>query len=134
MTSAYQPIDFPGEFDLTEIRMLITNNGPGFMPFGGKLIEPLATIPEVCTDLTNTKPEGCKPRRNDMLPEVELFDVEQGTWVCLPQMFISTSYKLADPQRYYSRAGRQVLVRFVNNDPQNQIGFSFQLVLAGVVR
>jgi len=49
-------------------------------------------------------------------------------------MFISTSYKLADPQRYYSPAGRQVLVRFVNNDPQNQIGFSFQLVLAGVVR
>jgi hypothetical protein len=134
MTSAYQPIDFPGQFDLSEIRLLITNNGPGFMPSSGKLIEPLATIPEVCTDLTNTKPEGCKPRRNDMLPEVELFDVEQGTWVRLPQMFISTSYRLADAQRYYSPAGRQVLVRFVNNDPQNQIGFSFQIVLAGVVR
>jgi hypothetical protein len=134
MTEAYQPIDFPGQFDLNEIRLLITNNGPAFMPFAGKLIEPLASIPEVCTDLTNTKPDGCKPRRNDMLPEVELFDVEQGKWVRLPQMFISTSYKLADPQRYYSEAGRQVLVRFVNNDPQNQIGFSFQLVLAGVVR
>ena len=119
---------------LKPVRYTWTLYVPGFMPFSGKLIEPLATIPDVCTDLTNTKPEGCKPRRNDMLPEVELFDVEQGKWVRLPQMFISTSYKLADAQRYYSPAGRQVLVRFVNNDPQNQIGFSFQLVLAGVVR
>jgi len=134
MTSSYQPIDFPGQFDLSEIRLLITNNGPGFVPTSGKVIEPLPTIPEVCTDLTNTKPDGCKPRRNDMLPEVELFDVEQGKWVRLPQLFITTSYKLADPQRYYSPARGQVLVRFVNNDPQNQIGFSFQLVLAGVVR
>jgi len=134
MTSAYQPIDFPGDFDLSEIRLLITNNGPGFVPSNGKVIEPLPTIPEACTDLTNTKPEGCKPRRADLVPEVELFDVEQGKWVRLPPLLITTSYKVADPQRYYNPAGRQVLVRFVNNDPQNQIGFSFQVVLAGVVR
>src|SRR4029079_2288584 len=53
MTSAYQPIDFPGQFDLSEIRLLITNNGPGFMPFNGKLIEPLATRHAVCHELTN---------------------------------------------------------------------------------
>jgi hypothetical protein len=134
MTSAYQPIDFPGQFDLSEIRFLLTNNGPGFLPAIGKLVEPLSTIPEMCTDLTNTKPEGCKPRRADMLPEVELFDVERGEWVRLPALSMSTSYRISDPTRYYSAAGRQVLVRFVNSDPQNQIGFSFQLVLAGVVR
>ncbi len=134
MTEAYQPIDFPGEFDLSEIRLLITNNGPGFVPANGKAIEPLATIPEACTDLTNTKPEGCKPRRADLLPEVELFDVQRAEWVRLPALGANVSYALADPARYYSAAGRQVLVRFVNSDPQNQIGFSFQLVLAGVVR
>jgi hypothetical protein len=134
MTAAYEPIDFPGEFDLSAIRLLLTNNGPGFLPSSGKLIEPLPTIPEACTDLTNTKPEGCKARRADMLPEVELFDVEQGTWVRLPALGMSLSYAIAHPERYYSAAGRQVLVRFVNNDPQNQIGFSFQMVLAGVVR
>ncbi|MEZ0240223.1 MAG: hypothetical protein ACAH65_05445 [Chloroflexota bacterium] len=134
MTSAYQPIDFPGDFELSEIRFLLTNNGPGFLPASGKVIEPLATIPELCTDVTNTKPEGCKARRGDLLPEVELFDVEQSQWARLPALANSTSYRIADPERYYSAAGRQVLVRFVNPDPQNQIGFSFQLVMAGLVR
>jgi hypothetical protein len=134
MTAAYEPIDFPGDFDLSDLRLLLTNNGPGFVPGTGKLIEPLPTIPDACTDLTNTKPQGCKARRADMLPEVELFDVEAGKWVRLPALAMSVSYRIADPTRYYSAAGRQVLVRFVNNDPQNQIGFSFQLVLAGVVR
>ena len=80
------------------------------------------------------QPFALQYERNDMLPEVELFDVQQGKWVRLQQMFVSSSYKLANPQRYYNPAGRQVLVRFVNNDPQNQIGFSFQIALAGVVR
>ena len=134
MTSAYQPIDFPGEFDVSAIRFLISNQGPAFVPTSGKVIEPLPTTPELCTDITNTKPEGCKARRADMLPEVELFDVERSQWVRLPALAMSTAYTIANPERYYSPAGRQVLVRFVNPDPQNQIGFSFQLVLAGNVR
>ncbi|HYN70064.1 MAG TPA: hypothetical protein VEX41_07630, partial [Candidatus Eisenbacteria bacterium] len=134
MTLAYQPIDFAGEFDVSEIRMVLSNGGQAFIPGAGKVIEPLPTIPELCTDLTNTKPEGCTARRADLLPEVELFDLQQGQWVRLPSLALFTSHTIANPERYFSPAGRQVLVRFVNPDPQSQIGFSFQLALVGTVR
>jgi hypothetical protein len=45
-----------------------------------------------------------------------------------------TPYSLADPQRYTDPTTGQILVRFVNDNPELQAGFGFQLVLEGDIR
>jgi hypothetical protein len=78
---------------------------------------------------------GCQARRNDFLPEVELFDRSgDGVWVRLPRMTSEVPYSLADPQRYADPTTGQILVRFVNDNPELQAGFGFQLVLEGDIR
>jgi hypothetical protein len=131
-TLAYQPIPFEGSFDPTAIRLALSSGG-GIGPLGrGKDVEPLPTIPAPCTDANNSLPEGCEPRRDDFLPEVEVFDLRgEGAWVRLPRLAADTVYNLVDPDRYADPATGQVLIRFVNDNPQLQAGFGFQLLLEG---
>ena len=109
-------------------------NGVG-VGAGGKDIEPLPAIPVRCTDSENSIPEDCVAGRNDFLPEVEVFDRSgEGAWVRLPRMDAEAGYKLANPSRYVDPATGQVLIRFVNETPESNVGFSFSLALAGTVR
>jgi hypothetical protein len=121
-----------GTFTISQIRMSLGTGGNG-VPSAGDEIEPLDEIPELCTDLNNTLPEGCEPRRNDFLPEVDVFDLVTGEWARLPRMQESRGYTLANAGRYVDPATGQVLVRFVNDAPDSQVGFGFQVALEGVV-
>jgi hypothetical protein len=132
-TLSYRPIPFAGSFDIGEVRLSLGTGGNG-VPATGEEVEPLDVIPEMCTDITNTLPKGCVPRRVDFLPEVEVFDLEAGDWARLPQLKDSRGYTLADPTRYVDAATGQILFRFVNDAPDSQVGFGFQLVLEGTVR
>ena len=133
-TLAYRPIPFDGSFKVAEIRLTLGQGGGVGPVAGGKQITPLPIIPVNCTDSNNTIPEGCLPRRLDFLPEVEVFDrTGEGAWVRLPRMDPEASYTLADPTRYVDPATGQVLVRFVNDNPESSAGFSFQLALVGSV-
>jgi hypothetical protein len=133
-TLAYRPIPFDGSFTVSEIRLTLGQGGGGGPIAGGKVIEPLPSIPVNCTDSNNTIPEGCLARRLDFLPEVEVFDrTGEGAWVRLPRMDPEAGYVLASPIRYVDPATGQVLVRFVNDNPEGSAGFSFQLALVGSV-
>jgi hypothetical protein len=131
-TMAYRPIPFEGTFSVREIQMVLgTGGGVGPIP-GGKAIEPLPTMPEDCTDGQNTFPEGCLARRDDLLPEIDVFDrTGEGTWVRLPRMASEASYTLANPTRYVDPVTGQLLVRFVNASPEVSNGFLFQAALVG---
>ena len=131
-TLAYRPIPFDGRFTVSEVRMTLGTGGNP-VALGGKEIEPLPEIPENCTDITNTQPEGCVPRRDDFLPEVELFDLTTGTWVRLPRLVADAGYTLVDPEKYVDPGTGQVLVRFVNDNPESSVGFGFQIALDGEV-
>jgi hypothetical protein len=132
-TISYRPIPFVGTFTISNVRLSLGTGGKG-VPAAGDEIEPLDEIPETCTDLNNTLPEGCVPRRNDFLPEVDVFDLVTGEWARLPQMLDSRGYALADPERYIDAATGQLLVRFVNEAPDSQVGFGFQVALEGIVQ
>jgi hypothetical protein len=134
-TLAYRPIPFEGTFTVSEIRFMLGTGG-GFAPIpGGKAIEPLPAIPVDCTDSLNTIPAGCVARRVDFLPEVEVFDgTGDGHWVRLPRLTGDASYTLADPTRYVDPTTGQMLVRFVNDTPESNVGFGFQLALVGDVK
>ena len=128
-TLAYTPIPFEGSFSATRIGLGLTGGG-GLA--AGEDIEPLPEIPVACTDSNNTIPAGCQARRDDFLPEVEVFDrTGAGVWLRLPRMASDVSYNLVDPQRYADPTTGQVLIRFVNDNPELQAGFGFQLVLEG---
>jgi hypothetical protein len=131
-TMSYRPIPFVGTFTISQIRMSLGTGGNG-VPAAGDEIEPLDEVPELCTDLNNSLPEGCKPRRDDFLPEVDVFDIVTGEWARLPRMQESRGYTLANPERYIDGATGQLLVRFVNDAPDSQVGFGFQVTLEGVV-
>jgi hypothetical protein len=134
-TLAYRPIPFEGAFAVSEIRILLGTGSASTPGAGGKPIEPLAAIPVDCTDSKNTVPEGCQARRDDLLPEIEVFDrTGQGAWLRLPRMTAETSYTLADPTRYVDPAIGQLLVRFVNSNPESSSGFTFQAALVGSVK
>ena len=129
---SYRPIPFVGTFTISQVRLSLGTGGNG-VPATGDEIKPLDEIPETCTDIKNTLPEGCTPRRDDFLPEVDVFDLVTGEWARLPQMKDSRGYTLADPERYIDAATGQLLVRFVNEAPDSQVGFGFQVALEGVV-
>ena len=131
-TMSYRPIPFVGTFTISNVRLSLGSGGNG-VPADGDVIEPLEEIPVTCTDFKNSLPEGCVPRRDDFLPEVDLFDLVTGEWARLPQMLDSRGYTLANPERYIDAATGQLLVRFVNEAPDSQVGFGFQVALEGVV-
>jgi hypothetical protein len=131
-TMAYRPIPFEGRFTASEVR-LVLGQGGNLTPIGGKPIEPLPSIPIICTDALNSQPPGCEARRLDFLPEIELFDIADGEWQRLPRLVPEQSYTLTNPSRYVDPSTGQVLVRYVNDNPEGSAGFSFQLVLEGDV-
>jgi hypothetical protein len=112
--------------------MSLGTGGNG-LPAGGEEIAPLDEVPEPCTDVTNVLPKGCEPRRVDFLPEVEVFDLATGEWARLPRMLESRGYTLARPERYVDGATGQLLVRFVNDAPDAQVSFMFELALEGTI-
>lgn len=133
-TVAYRPIPFEGTFGISQIRLVLGTGGGGVPIAGGKAIEPLPSIPVACTDALNTQPQGCQPRRVDFLPEIDVFDrTGEGAWVRLPRLTAEASYTLAEPTRYVDPTTGQMLVRFVNDNPEGSAGFSFQLALVGDV-
>jgi hypothetical protein len=131
-TMSYRPIPFVGRFAASEVRMSLGTGGNG-LPAGGEEIAPLDEVPEPCTDVTNVLPKGCEPRRVDFLPEVEVFDLATGEWARLPRMLESRGYTLARPERYVDGATGQLLVRFVNDAPDAQVSFMFELALEGTI-
>ena len=132
-TLAYRPIPFEGTFRVEEIRLGLTSGG-GFVVPGGKQIEPLPTAPVGCTDSENTIPEGCVPRRDDFMPEIEVFDrTGDGAWLRLPRLTADAGYTLANPSRYVDPATGQMLIRFINESPELTTGFGFNLALEGAV-
>ena len=132
-TIAYRPIPFEGTFTVQQIRLGLSSGG-GFAVPGGKEIEPLPAIPVACTDSENTIPEGCVPRRDDFMPEIEVFDrTGEGAWLRLPRLAADAGYTLANPSRYVDPATGQVLVRFVVESPELTAGFGFNLALVGAV-
>jgi hypothetical protein len=134
-TIAYRPIPFEGTFTPSEVRINLGNGGGIGLGGGGKALEPLAEIPVVCLDAANTTPEGCIERRNDLLPEIEVFDRRgEGTWVRLPRLTAETNYTLADPSRYIDPATGQLLVRFVNESVEMSVGFAFQVAIIGAIQ
>lgn len=133
-TVSYRPIPFVGTFAVDAVRLSL-GTGNGGIPANTEELEPLAEVPEPCTDVTNTLPEGCAPRRDDFLPEVEVFDLATSEWARLPRMADSRGYTLASPERYVDPATGQLLVRFVNDSPeQGQVGFIFDVELLGSVQ
>lgn len=133
-TLAYRPIPFEGRFTVSQIRFVLGGGG-GVFAGGGKELDPLPSIPVSCTDPQNTEPEGCEPRRDDFLPEVEVFDRSgDGAWVRLPRLAVDASYTLSNPTRYVDPASGQVLVRFVNDNPEGSAGFTFFVALVGEVQ
>ncbi|MDP9244740.1 MAG: hypothetical protein M3O77_06625 [Chloroflexota bacterium] len=133
-TLAYRPIAFEGTFGVTQIRLLLSSGGAQGTGAIGKEITPLASPPVLCTDSNNTIPAGCEARRNDGLPEIEVFDrTGDGTWMSLPRLTTEATYTLADPTRYVDPATGQMLVRFINDNPESTSGFGFQLALVGDV-
>lgn len=132
-TLAYRPISFAGTLAVTDLVVSMTMGEP--MGGGiGKPIVPLPSIPIACTDVTNTRPDGCQPRVQDGLPEVELFDLSgEGTWVRLPHLTAGTRYTVENPERYVDGPSGTVLVRFVNDQPDMSFGFQFGVAISGDV-
>ena len=131
-TMSYRPIPFVGRFAVEEIRLSLGTGGQGGPRVDDPLV-PLDAIPEPCTDVTNTLPSGCEPRRVDFLPEVEVFDLTTGSWARLPRMKDSRRYTVASPERFVDAATGQLLVRFVNDAPDGQLQFQFSVELVGSV-
>jgi hypothetical protein len=131
---SYSPIAFEGSLAVTELALQLTNGGP-IVGGAGKPIDPLPGIPEVCSNVENNAPDGCVPRIQDNLPEVELFDRSgDGTWVRLPHLSAGERYAVDAPERYVDPASRTVLVRFVNEQPDGNFGFQFGVSITGDVR
>lgn len=133
-TIAYQPITFEGELDATELQLALNLGGNALPARNPVSVKPLDELPELCTDVANTQPPGCQPPRLDGIPEVDLFDrTGAGGWVRLPRVGMGSVYALEDPGRYVDRTTGQVLVRFVNEMRESNVGFQFQLAIRGVI-
>jgi hypothetical protein len=135
VTMAYRPIAFEGAFTPSALEIGLVNAGEGVvLGPGGKAIEPLPTIPVGCTDSTNATPTGCEPFRQDFLPDVEVFDLRTGEWRRLPRIAQGGAYSVTNPERYVDPSTGQVLVRFVNDNPDANLGFGFEVSISGDVR
>ncbi|MCI0344163.1 MAG: hypothetical protein L0221_01790 [Chloroflexi bacterium] len=132
-TLSYRPIAFEGSFDVSALAIELTSQGEPIRGGVGKPIEPLPVIPDVCTNVENNAPEGCEPRIQDNMPEVELLDLVEGTWVRLPHLTSGQNYTVAAPERYVDAGSGTVLVRFVNEQPDASFYFQFEIAISGDV-
>lgn len=136
VTMAYRPIAFQGTLAADQLQLALNFGGaPAFPSGGGTEVEPLPTAPVMCTDAANSRPEGCTPRVQDGMPEVDLWDrTGDGAWVRLPHLTNGNVYTMKEPARYVDPTSGQVLVRFVNDNPDGGVGFSFQLGIGGEIK
>jgi hypothetical protein len=89
-------------------------------------VKPLASIPPPCDG------EACNPEMFDGIAEVEVFDLEAGTWMRLPHMQSGTRYAVESSARYVDPTTGTVLVRFVN-EVSDGVGFTIDLTISGDV-
>ncbi len=129
VTIAYRPIPFDGSFDATQV---ILSAGWDSAVGVGKPIEPVPlpaeSAPPGASDGSEPLPEGW-----DGMPEVDVFDREASEWRRLPHMAPGETYDLADPDRYVDPSTATLQLRFVN-DRQDNVGFGFNVTIAGAVR
>jgi hypothetical protein len=134
VTVAYRPIGFEGTLAVSGVQLGLSQGG-GLRLGQGKPIEPLPAVPPECTDVDGTEPAGCETAREDFLPDIEVFDrTGAGAWVRLPRIGPEAPYSLTNPSRYVDPTTGQILVRFVNDNPEAQFGFSFQVSISGEIR
>jgi hypothetical protein len=132
---AYRPIPFDGRLSTTALFLGFNSGGGAGLTAAGKVVEPLSTIPPTCTNPNQTEPPGCVGPRQDFLPDLEVFDRSgAGRWVRIPRLAMDASYNLADPGRYVDPASGQVLLRFVNDNPESSLGFGFGVGIEGEVK
>jgi hypothetical protein len=67
------------------------------------------------------KPQFPDANPFDTLPDFQLMDRTTGKWVEFPHPDTSSSYMIANPERYVD-AGGAVLLRFVNRSDPGQFG------------
>jgi hypothetical protein len=109
--------------------------GPSASPDGGGIDPP-------CCKPINPVPPPVAPGAPDapgveVLPAFQLFDRTTQQWVEFPQPDVTSSYLIADPQRYVDSSGA-VLLRFVNRSEAGQFGedqrsFRLQIRLEGTI-
>jgi hypothetical protein len=132
---AYRPIPFEGTLVPSALRLGFNDGGGIGLGVGGKPVAPDPSVQPPCTDVNQTAPPGCVGPRQDNLPELEIFDRSgTGTWVRLPRLVQNAPYSVDDPARYVDPTSGQVLVRFVNDNPDSNLEFGFGVSIEGEVK
>lgn len=148
VTMAYRPIAFEGK--LTAKRVILGMGFGGDPGVGGgnpQELEPMN--PQPCRDEPADAPNCAKPdpapacdpnvkqcegQFFDGIPEIEVFDrTGVGSWVRMKHLAMGSSYDLTNPERYVDPGSGTLLVKFVNDKQDQQIGFSFQVRIEGDV-
>ncbi len=127
---SYRPIAFDGTLTATELAIGFDIGDPGFQP-EAKLVEPLPSIPVVCT--VQDPADGCVLPSIDGLPEFELFDLTDGTWKRFPHAQHGSRIAIAEPTRYVDPATGNVIIRLINEGSE-PVGFGLALAITGDVR
>lgn len=150
MNVEFRPIGFSGAFETTSLSLMLTQGEMGIIDDGTALpplpaedqpdqTNPVGTttgnaggaIPPVAPDVPAPMPPG--KGGFDGVPELQLFDRVANKWVEFPHFQMQTSYTIPDAARYVDASG-SFIVRFVNRDADDQVGFSLVTRLEGTVR
>ena len=122
VTLSYRPIAFSGT--LTPTRLVLSMNAVPEAPVEANEIEPTGPPPEG---------PGTGPAAFDGVPEIDVFDLESGTWLRLPHLAGGKVVAVRHPERYVDPAIGTALVR-LSNGRADGIGFQFFVRIEGVVR
>jgi hypothetical protein len=125
ITVAYRPIGFEGRMTATQLAIGLNSAEKGLV-VEPVPVKPLATIPPSCEP---SPTNDCVPEVPDGLAEVELFDIDAGTWHRLPHFQAGNQYAIDSPARYVDPTSGTVLVRFVND--VGDTGFSVDVSITG---
>ena len=153
MTVETRPSSFEGSFETTSLEIAMTQGDQRTLRGNGSVLQPLppdeqpsqddplsegaaASPTPIATDGTNQPPPPCCKGGpvgvpGDTLPDFQLFDRTTQQWVEFPHPNVTSSYVIADPQRYVDPSGA-VLFRFVNRSAAGQFGEDqkyFQLLI-----
>jgi hypothetical protein len=126
VTLAYRPIGFEGRLSPSQLTIGL-NFGEKGLTVSPEPVKPLATPPPKCEPTATTE---CVPANIDNLADVEVYDIEQGTWKRLPRFQSGVQYAVDSPARYVDPTSGTVLIRFVN-DQSDSVGFSIDVSISG---
>jgi hypothetical protein len=126
---SYRPIGFQGTLAATQLVIGFNFGEPGFV-LEPTLVEPLDDVPVICGD---RPAEGCVLPAVDGLPEMELYDLTDGTWKRFAHVQAGTRIAIADPARYVDSGTGTVLIRLINEGVEG-VGFGLNLSITGDVR